>query len=333
MLLTIPTLDPAIPTTITLGRCGEAHLKMIRAMLAHGMISKTEIEHLTPASVDSAVLRRLIERGWTRKLAHGNDFQILGIRLFLDFTPADRYTEDVWSLQFLGQGRDMSRLAIGPQATALEALFAGAGQFVLAYVDAALSHFAHFPYTPGGAFSLASMLYWYGEDDEGAAMTQLIEEGADEDELDLPTRDYLFGQMPDWAYGQAHTPVLPIADFQERIKAFEGTPFEAVLSGAARLAVRLAEAPLRLEPCEGDIDDALVLLTWEPETDPIIRVLDDYCNGIMQGGGEVAECLASIPIPLDLPQEFPESLDALDQALQVLHLLDDLLAALMETPL
>ena len=333
MLLTIPILNPAIPTTITLGRCGEAHLKMIRAMLALGMISNAEIEGLTPDSINSAILRRLIEKGWARKMACGSDFRVLGIRLFLDFTPPDRYTEDVWSLQFLGQGHDMNRLAIGPQATVLEALFPGAAQFLLAHVDAALSHFAHFPYTPGGAFALASMLYWYGEDDESMAMTELIEEGTDEDDIDLPTRDYLFGHMPDWAYGQVASPVLSIADFQGQAKAFEGTPFEAVLSRSARLATLLSGTPLRLEPCEGDIDDALVLLTWEPETDPIIRVLDDYCNGIMQGGGEVAQCLASIPLPLDLPQEFPESLDALDQALQVLHLLDDTLAALMELPL
>ncbi len=138
---------------------------------------------------------------------------------------------------------------------------------------------------PARAFYLASMFYWYGEPDE----TEVIEEiGGEEEAGDYIVRRSQFDDYaPEWAW-------IPRKALS--VRALQAITRNTGLSGCARqvaatcLALRRAGRKFRAFGAYEGLNDLDfighgALLWWDTsDHDPMVRILDDYEQNVMQGG-------------------------------------------------
>lgn len=138
---------------------------------------------------------------------------------------------------------------------------------------------------PARVFYLASMFYWYGESTEAAVIEEM---GGEEEAGDYIVRRSQFDDYaPEWAW-------MPRKALS--VRALEVITRNADLSGCARqvaaacLAIRRAGKKIpAFGPYEGLSDLEFVghgaLLWWDTsDHDPMVRVIDDYEQHVMEGG-------------------------------------------------
>lgn len=205
MLLSLPTLDPSIPASITFDAPNPHILRLASAMASVGQITKGDLAPLSRDAAGYGVVKGLIDDVWRRELAALFEFEVLEAHIDLhlpNMAGSDGFHEPpegspICSLTIGGAGQPTA-FYVGPAMLALEEIHPGLGSTALDILDEALCFFC-VPCTPSGANDMAKYLYWQGEDDEKAAIECYGEDLGDED--DLPRRDAIFAGIPAWACG------------------------------------------------------------------------------------------------------------------------------------
>ena len=196
MFLSLPVIAAEIPAVIEFGTAGPRHLRLALAMSRLGLIADDDLTPLRKTRMGEATLKRLIETGWQRTIGADYEFSLISAyaRLILATTDDEEFVdangEPVVVLAI--NAAAPTWIAIGKAIEAVEAAQSGLGRAALDILGATLCRFG-FPLTPCGAFELAQMLYWQGEDDEQAALE------AEGEDADIPTRADLLAGVPDWA--------------------------------------------------------------------------------------------------------------------------------------
>lgn len=219
--------------------------------------------------------------------------------------------------------REERQWVVGPGLDALERACAGLGAAVLDVLERA--HLAYPLFTPDMARSVASYLYWYGEEDEEMALDEECGDNlAEREELrqQMVTRQMLECSFPAWA-----------CNFMPR-RAWPKLRKRACGVGDARLrtivedAVALSRLRFKHE-FRPDIDGEFIawggVLSW-CEDDVTVRIYDDLIN--MAHQGEYCDRMGEIELPLDQPALFAGWRAAMRARFRAIGLIDRLIHAL-----
>ncbi len=332
MLLTLPDISPAIPAVMDFGTHGERHLRLALAMNRVGMVEQGQIASLRPSRFDSKALRHLIESNWMREVAPLFDFTVISAHATL-IIPKDDDEEWVSAetqpmCGVIINANAPGWIAVGKTMEALEKAMPGLGRKALDILDDVLSWFC-MPFTPGGAYQMAQMLYWDGEDDEKGVLERYAAEG--EDVSDVWKRNEIFDGVPDWAYDyQAKKPKkLDDRAFARIAKKMATGPYGPLLSSLARLNALLSldKRDLRCSPPdEFQCTEPMVVLHWN-EIDSLSRVFDDFWQ--FESQGEQAPWMGCISFALT-EEDLSNALMRVRHTGNMLKALDESLVALLD---
>ena len=219
--------------------------------------------------------------------------------------------------------RQERQWVVGPGLEALERACAGLGAAVLAVLERA--HLAYPLFTPDMARSVASYLYWYGEDDEGMALEEQCDDPDEREEMrqQMVTRELLESAFPAWAcsFG-ARPPKRPT------LRALSSKVADERLHAIVDDALALSRLHLKDE-FRPDLDGEFVawgaVLSWR-EDDVTVRIYDDLLNTAHQG--EYCDLIGDIELPLDQPARFAEWRAAMRTRFRAIGLIDTLIHAL-----
>lgn len=341
MLLTLPTLDPAIPATVVFDAPNAHHLRLAAAMTAAGQIRAADLRGTTCDSLSYSEVRALVSTAWTRELSALFEFQLLAVAVSLNLPNehgSDGYRDPpdeapICSLTLAGGGVAPA-VEIGAVVLALEEMHTGLGCTAAHILDRALGFFC-MPCTPYGAMEMAQMLYWMGEPDEIAAAESY---GEDCNLEDIPSRAALFGEMPEWVYDRTKGKRLPIRAFAQAVKQWAGHPLGPFLRHLLDLYRRLPgryqpERHAHLWPAEhedffdcNECFEPPALLYWNGDDGSgMERVFDDYYQYHMEAS--TAPYQRFVRFCLD-PQEIAAAVARLRKTGRVCQALDRALVAL-----
>lgn len=220
--------------------------------------------------------------------------------------------------------REERQWVVGPGLDALERACAGLGAAVLDVLERA--HLAYPLFTPDMARSVASYLYWYGEDNEEAALDEQCGDHLAEREdmrRQMVTRQMLECSFPAWA-----------CNFTPKRRGGAGLRKMAYGVGDARLRAiaddALALSRLRfMDEFRPDIEGEFIawgaVLSW-CEDDVTVRIYDDLIN--MAHQGEYCDRMGEVALPLDQPALFAGWRAAMRTRLRAIGLIDRLIHAL-----
>ena len=331
MLLTLPGISPAIPAVMDFGTHGARHLRLALAMNRVGMVEQDKLASLRPSRFNSKALRHLIESNWMREVAPLFDFKVISAHATLIIPKDDdEEWENTNKQPMCGvviNANTPEWIAVGKTMEALEKARPGLGRKALDILDDVLCWFS-MPFTPGGAYQMAQMLYWEGENDEKGVLERYAEEG--EDASDVRKREELFDGIPDWAYAyQAKKPKkMDDRAFVRIAKKMADGPYGPLLSCLARLNALLAQdkRDLRCNPSdEFQCTEPMVVLHWN-NIDDLNRVFDDFWQ--YESQGEQAPWLGSISFALT-EEDLSNALVRVCHTGLMLKALDDSLVALL----
>ena len=280
MLLNLPSLSPGIPSRIDF-ETGSLCLGLALSMSQTGMITDEDLDPVQANGQNLSVVRQLVEQGWKRAIGGLFDFQILSTNglLLLPNGEDAYYRDDEGGLlaSVILDSLPADSFAVGNAIEAIDALLPGLGHKALSILERPLSLFGT-PLLPGGAFDMARILYWQGEDDESLA----LEEAAlnDFSAEDIPRRSALFGHLPEWAY---RTPPgfheLTDAEFSAAVARHAHDQAGEALSALDRLRRADSNDALMLPPCqeasEYEIFSPPVMCGWY-EAEDLLQVYDDF---------------------------------------------------------
>lgn len=208
------------------------------------MVEQDKLASLRPSRFNSKALRHLIESNWMREVAPLFDFKVISAHATLIIPKDDdEEWENTNKQPMCGvviNANTPEWIAVGKTMEALEKARPGLGRKALDILDDVLCWFS-MPFTPGGAYQMAQMLYWEGENDEKGVLERYAEEG--EDASDVRKREELFDGIPDWAYAyQAKKPKkMDDRAFVRIAKKMADGPYGPLLSCLARLNALLAQ--------------------------------------------------------------------------------------------
>lgn len=332
MLLTLPDISADIPAVMDFGTHGERHLRLALAMNRVGMVEQVQLGSLRPARFNSKALSHLIESNWMREVAPLFDFKVISAHATLTIPTDDNEEwENTKNQPMCGviiNANAPEWIAVGKTMEALEKAKPGLGRKALDILDHVLSWFC-MPFTPGGAYQMAQMLYWEGENDEKGVLERYAAEG--EDTSDVWKRDELFDGVPDWAYDyQAKKPKkLDDSAFARIAKKMATGPYGPLLSCLARLNTLLSQDKRDLRcspPDEYQCTEPMVVLHWN-EVDDLNRVFDDFWQ--FESQGEQSPWMGSISFALT-EEDLTNALVRVRHTGHMLKALDDSLVALLD---
>lgn len=335
MLLTLPSIAPEVPGVHDFGKHGERHLRMALAMSRAGMIADSDLASLRKSRFTSHTLLQLIESNWLREVASSFDFKVISAHATLVIPGQSQsgcYDEYVSEEQGLMCGvvinaNQPESISIGKTMEVMEAARRGLGCKAVDILDAALSWFC-IPFSPGGAFQMAQMIYWDGENDEQEVLARYKEEG--EGDVDVVKRAELFAGIPDWAFDHTlkRPKVLSNEAFAQAAKKMKRKPIGPLLSCLDRLNDLMAvdKRDLRCDsPDEFQCTEPMVMLNWSDD-DNLGRVFDDFWQFEMQG--EQAPYMGVVKFALT-DEDLSNALVRIRHTGNLLKALDDCLVALV----
>lgn len=240
------------------------------------------------------------------------------------FSPQRLEQADYASATLCWVEREERQWVVGPGLEALERACAGLGAAVLNVLEH--THLAYPLFTPDMACSVASILYWQGEDDEEMALDeQCGSDLAERAEMreQMVTRQMLECSFPSWA-----------CNFTPRRRAGLGLRKMADGVGDARLRTitgdALALSRMRFkDEFRPDIDGEFIawgaVLSWR-EDDVVVRIYDDLIHMAQQG--EFCDRMGQIELPLNQPALFSTWREAMRMRFHAIGLIDRLIHAL-----
>lgn len=333
MLLTLPAVAPEIPSVIEFGTHNDRHLRLALAMSRSGMLPDSVLARQRRSSFDSKAFIRLIETGWMREVGALFQFKAISAHATLIVPNGedgaahefDRADGDSRCAVVLNAGHP-NWFAVGKVAEGLEARRKGLGRKALDILDSALC-WSCMPFTPSGAFDMAKMIYWQGEDDEKGVLAEYAEQG--DDASDVWKREELFRGIPDWAYNYAAKSPKRLSDrgFSLIAKKMARTAYGPLLGHLARLNGLMGKKHHPLLPSPPDefqCAEPMACLFWQ-EQDNLGRIYDDFWQ--FESEGEQAPYLGTIAFSLN-EGDLSDALVRVRHTASMLHAIDDAIVAL-----
>lgn len=307
MLLNLPSFAPEISPKVEFGGATDRHLSLALTMVKRGSVDSADLSALSPENVNVPVLRRLIDTAWQREVGDVFSFDILSVAATLVIVGDDKPDDDLCD----DNGKPMLGLYIdcnmpesimpGEALEAVEAAMPGLGRAALEIIEQALQPFG-MPFTVKGAYSMAQMLHWYGEDSEELAMAEYGEDA------DIPTRDDLFGSIPQWAYDpkQSDARALNESELKQAAATLSAERFGPFLKAIHELSLSLKDSQrtkllmARQAGASQDWDHEEtfcppVACGWRDDDEGVMRLFDDY-NEAMLNQGEYCSWVCKIPV-------------------------------------
>lgn len=217
---------------------------------------------------------------------------------------------------------DEQQWAIGGGLERLEAVMPGLGITVLDVLDNQ-SRFVYPLFAPRDAHDVASMLYWYGEDDETMAVEEMCGDDAAAQATmreEMVTAKHFTEAYPAWA----------LVWKPEKLKQLELTGIvregkDAYAKDIAAMALELARLHIKDE-FRPDIDGEFIgfgaVLSW-CEDDLTVRVYDDLIN--MAQEGEFCDVMGEVRFALNEPEAMQAWQRSMRPRFKAMRLIDSLI--------
>lgn len=175
---------------------------------------------------------------------------------------------------------------IGPKVLAVEAAVPGLGETALAAIRCAADRSVNV-FDPWYAMFLASVTYWYGEDNEELAMEEIALSGEDPDDYGLVKLKDFHDLAPAWAWSPQRKldPAMLEQIVQDARQAEETRQIAALCSKIFRHTETHPIPDAQLGLHDLTFYGVGMALWWDYEPGCVMqRVWDDYYYQIMQGG-------------------------------------------------
>lgn len=220
--------------------------------------------------------------------------------------------------------REEQQFVVGPGLDALERACTGLGAAVLGVLERA--YLAYPLFTPDVARSVASILYWYGEDDEEMALEENCgDDPAEREEMrqQMVTRELLECSYPAWACNVA--PKHPARLGLRKMGSGVGDARLRAIVDDARALSRLRFRDDFRPDIDGEFIAWGAVLSW-CEDDVTVRIYDDLIH--MAQEGDFCDRMGEVELPLDQPALFADWRAAMRTRFRAIGLIDRLIHAL-----
>lgn len=238
------------------------------------------------------------------------------------FPPRQQRPSGYASASLCWAEREERQFVVGPGLEALERACAGLGAAVLGVLERA--YLAYPLFTPDMARSVASILYWYGEDDEEMALDeQCGDDLAEREEMreQMVTRELLECSYPAWACNLPPRPRQPLCKMADGAR-------DVRLRAIVEDAIALSRLRFK-DDFRPDIDGEFIawgaVLSW-CEDDVTVRIYDDLIH--MAQEGDFCDRMGEVELPLDQPAVFAGWRAAMRTRFRAIGLIDRLIHAL-----
>jgi PRTRC genetic system protein F len=223
--------------------------------------------------------------------------------------------------------QDEQQWAVGRGLDRLEHATPTLGATALHLLDER-SRYVYPVFTPRTAQDVASMMYWYGEEDETFALEEAC---ADDEEAraalreEMVTKASMAEAFPAWAL--AWRSEMLAGPALARIAAHGSDEFTR---DVAALLTKLARLKIK-DDCRPEIDGEFIgfgaVLSWHPD-DLTVRVYDDLINNAHQG--EFCDVMGDVFFDLDEPRAFAAWQRKMRSRFEAIRLIDALIWRLSE---
>lgn len=281
MLLSLPTLSPAIPTTYRTGTLGTRQLKMVLVMSRLGLLTDDDLAGITDKSISAASVLAILTSAWKRVVGEVYDFGLSSVFATLCFPAGEDIgvceEDDALYAAAIYEAARPEWIAGGKVFEALEAECPSLGKTVMSELDSVLSYFGC-PHTLVGVLDMCSMTEWMGEGNEDLAKEEL------DDDADIVKFADVVSGIPEWAYtfDSAVRP-LSAAQLRKQGKRLKNPKLGHLVEVIARLSQLTQNARLFTEiEQEYEVCEPPVVIGWN-DPDQFNQYIDIYQNYYMQG--------------------------------------------------
>lgn len=280
MFLNVPLIAPEVPARLSFGSADPRLCHLALAMGDSGLLPDAMLDGVEVKDFDYTSLRGLLTRAWESGLGAAFAFEVLAIHLVVAFPRGEDVFEDgdrddCMAHVVCAQPRWIN---VKPAIQLLEDHAPRLGARALELIDCVLSRLG-IPFTPSGAAWMASMCYWFGEQDETLALEEAGEEYAD----DIPRRADLFEGIPEWVHD--FKPTANEREHRRHFRASRTAPVAVRRLVSALEALRVAYLASREDmlggPEEYEYCDPAVVLQWDNH-ESLSRIFDDHWQSAMQ---------------------------------------------------
>lgn len=291
MLLTLPTFDPAIPTSFRSGSLGIRQLKMALCMSRLGWLTDEDFASITDESANAGTVQGLLQKAWDRAIGESYHYRLASTCATLFFPkdgePCIDDGEEEKGKLYACVAYDAGHpecIAGGRAFEALEAKRKGLGRTIIALLDDVLRNFG-VPHTIGGVLEMCSITEWMGEENEDMAIEEYLAEGEAIEDLEIVHFDTVVDGVPAWAYApiSAKNPLLTRQQLQREAKRLKDSPLGKIIAAMSRLSSLCAEGEL-FSPVENEYEplEPPIVIGWEDDQQ-FIQYIDSFHNWYWQG--------------------------------------------------
>jgi PRTRC genetic system protein F len=324
-VLQLPKVDPRIPAQLVPMASRARGALLARSLLKAGLINGQTIP---PTLEDDHA------KNCQRALANWMNVELGGLRcirpqcrlsvghLWADGKPAPLRAEFAW----YGSG---GTWAVGAALEALEAVSPKLGMTVLRTIEEAAWRTLPI-FTPTMVFEAACDLYWYGEDNEEAALEENCgddEAGRDAMRADMVTRRSFDEAYPKWAIGLlSRSRPLSVGSLRRCLEIAPTQQVESIVGDVIELKkIKLAKPDWSDK--EGRFIGFAGMFTWGDGDSLSTRVVDDY-EQMVSESGEYFEESGSRIVSIDQTEEFVAWADEMKAWCRAVRLIDGLIFSL-----
>lgn len=326
--LVLPRLAATVPRSITPRRLAAANARIARFLLAANTVRARDIP---PHWRDELAVCEGALDAWVKReigVLHCLSPQFVLQPLHATArTPGPEAEVSYGHVQIVWYERGAQQWPVGAAIERLERSVAGLGALALSLIEAQ-SRFAYPVFTPRLCAEAASILYWYGEEDEAVALEEACGDDAQaraEMVAQMVTRGGLAQAFPPWALDREACVLDPAL-----LPSIAATGEEPFVREAARLLMELRTLTVGDEftpPMDGEFIGFGALLSWRCD-DVTVRVYDDLVN--MAQEGECCEWIGEVEFDLDAPEALARWQRRMGRHFAVIRLLDALIHHLGE---
>jgi PRTRC genetic system protein F len=240
---------------------------------------------------------------------------------------ADAAPSDFGQVDVIWFQQQEQQWAVGEGVERLERLVPRLGATALDVLEAQ-SRFVYPVFTPRIAHEVASMMYWYGEEDETTALQECCGDDLEAQEAmraDMITKARIVAAYPEWALAWKPA-TLRLRELQQIV----GNSTESYACDVAALVLQLARMRMRdaFRPeADGEFIGFGAVLAWH-EDDVAVRIYDDLVN--MAHESEFCDLMGEVHVDLDDPRALQAWQRGMRQRFKAMRLIDTLLWRLFE---
>ncbi|MDR0634134.1 MAG: PRTRC system protein F [Azoarcus sp.] len=324
----LPRIDARVPPRVTPARTVAANGDISEFLLDADVLSPSDIPSAWRDSLDACeqTLARWINREIGPLSCLTPVFSLNILRRGGGYDDAPSSPGDCEALEIGWWEGDIDPWPIGAGLEALARQARGLGAIVLHVLDRQ-SRLAYPLFTPAVAHEVASMLYWYGENDEEAALDMSCEEGDEAAReamrAEMVTRALIASSSPAWAHDWPRGLALPYCarHLRRALKTLTDPTARRIAENALALSLLRFENDY-LPEAEGEFIGFGGVLAWL-EDDVTVRVYDDLVNAAYQG--EFCETMGTACFGIDAPASFGQWQRDMKPRFQAISLIDRLI--------